>query len=717
MTSGSYKFRLASAPALWTTVAFSIGIWISSITFPTRTSILVLSISAVCLSFLAIGSHKIFRIIPIAFALFSAGCAYYSTQIFIVPQNHISKFGDINAVRGIIVSFPRKHSVYWCMDFKILAVVTDEGIKSASGLVKLNIKNPGEKLNYGQVWEIDSRVCPLTEQFPNFYVHNNAGYLRKLGYYGNIWANGSECHLLDSERGNFFIREIVQPTRDCIRHAFYSSTDSLQSAILSGLILGGDEDIDPKVIRVFSEAGVIHILSVSGLHVAIIAGFIWWLCQKMGVNRRWSAGVAIIMITFYVLLAQWRPSAVRAGLQAIIVLLAPLLGRRTNFPNSIGVAGLLVLCFAPEQLFALGFQLSFSATLGIAYFYPRLVAFGNSILALHNRVSRFIIEAIAVSLSAQIGTLPIIMYHFHRIQLLAPIANLIAVPPLTPTLVLGLIGGLLWNINHFLGKSVIYLAGWGIKFAYIATKFLTSLPIAFVAVKQQYFVIFALFWLFVSTLVWWKRHIGARVITVLSALTFIGFLIPIRRTPFAVFFSLKEGWAVYLYDGRKDAIVMNCKSNDIDRAILPFLFAQGDKTVEMLAIANPYLTSCERKELLNAISHKIEVEDSSTCGNIAINFISRKNILLDVSGRKIFIVGSPTKLASMSADIVLFCESPEFFDSLFIIPPCERILLAPNARRWRKCIDNYYDLSEGALQVEWFADKEKITFAKSSYLP
>ncbi len=198
-------------------------------------------------------------------------------------------------------------------------------------------------------------------------------------------------------------------------------------AILKAMLLGEQQAISPEVRQYFSAAGISHILAVSGLHTGIVALLIYGLLYPLKLftpTRRLRPLIALLVLWMYCFLTGLSPSAVRATIMASFLLVAEALERRNSSLNALFAAAFFMLLYDTNQLFHVGFQLSFAAVSSILLFYPRLNVWGKS----RYRVVRWLSSTLAVSIAAQIGALPISIYYFHTIPLLFLLGNIVVLP-------------------------------------------------------------------------------------------------------------------------------------------------------------------------------------------------------------------------------------------------------------------------------------------------
>jgi competence protein ComEC len=269
-----------------------------------------------------------------------------------------------------------------------------------------------------------------------------------------------------------------------------------ENGLLEALMLGYTDDLDPGLLKSYADSGVIHIIAISGLHLALICQILELALQKRGWGKsgRWIKLVLIIICLWcYSLLSGASPSVIRAAGMFSLTLFAKNVFRETILFNTLAASAFLLICFDPYWIFDTGFQLSYAAVLSLGLFSKPI----RELLPLQNKILRAIWNAISVSIAAQILTTPISIYYFHQFPAYFLIANLLAVPlsslilvggillcictPIHPLAqLLGLILEYLISILNDLIKHISRLPG------AVATNLAFSLP----EVILLYFIIF-----------------------------------------------------------------------------------------------------------------------------------------------------------------------------------------------------------------------------------
>ncbi|MBQ8969373.1 MAG: ComEC/Rec2 family competence protein [Bacteroidaceae bacterium] len=186
--------------------------------------------------------------------------------------------------------------------------------------------------------------------------------------------------------------------------------------LLQAMLLGQRAHLPDSLRGLYQQSGASHILALSGLHLGILFG-LFNLCLLRLLQYRWRYGVGFVGLSLmwgYALVVGFPVSLCRASLMMSLMVIAQmrLVGHDTW--HTLGFSAFLLLLLSPAMLFDVGFQLSFSAVMGLLLYYRRLVAIGMP----RSMWARWLWKAWLISLSAQMGVLPLLLHYFHRISLM-----------------------------------------------------------------------------------------------------------------------------------------------------------------------------------------------------------------------------------------------------------------------------------------------------------
>ncbi|MBK7378119.1 MAG: DNA internalization-related competence protein ComEC/Rec2 [Ignavibacteriales bacterium] len=261
-----------------------------------------------------------------------------------------------------------------------------------------------------------------TQRNPGEFDYNN--YLHSIGISGSLTTYKVSDVIIINPGVNYFDNTIHQ-VRRVLDSKIKSIHLPLTAGFIKGLLLADRSEIDYDTKTQFINTGVVHVLAVSGLHVGYIAMIFLILFGRFNLYLRSIFTMAGLIL--FMFLTNSPDSVIRAVVMSSVIIIAFISNRTTNIFNSLAIAALAILLFKPDELFSPSFQLSFGAVFGIGAVTPQITKYINS-LKLKSKSIRYLFLFLAVSFGAQLGTLPMTMYYFGKLSVVAFIANLIVIP-------------------------------------------------------------------------------------------------------------------------------------------------------------------------------------------------------------------------------------------------------------------------------------------------
>ncbi|MFH1820745.1 MAG: ComEC/Rec2 family competence protein [Candidatus Nealsonbacteria bacterium] len=302
------------------------------------------------------------------------------------------------------------------------------------------------------------------EAFEGF---NYPDYLAKDGIYSVMYF--PEVEFLGQADSNLTSRVYNQIllVKNKLRESIGNTLSEPQSSVLGALILGDKRKLSDDIKNKLNAAGLRHITAVSGLHIMILAGILMSFGLFLGFSRKISFYLVLAFLVFFIILVGLPPSAVRAGIMMVFFLLSQVLGRPRSGLRVIVLTATAMLLINPLLLKSdVGFQLSFLAILGITCFMTPFQRYLKS-------------SVLSVTLSAQVFTLPILIYNFGYFSLISPVTNILVVPFLPFVMILGFAGsiiGLIWlPLGYMLFWPAWLMLSYIIKIAEVADSLSLSL--------------------------------------------------------------------------------------------------------------------------------------------------------------------------------------------------------------------------------------------------
>ena len=227
-----------------------------------------------------------------------------------------------------------------------------------------------------------------------------------------------------------------------VRAELRKAMPDADAALIQGMLFGGYDGIERQTVRDFAATGIVHILSVSGAHVALVAGAVFWLTRRLFISEIGSAAIAGSAIIGYGVISGFSAPVVRSVIMGLIAMAAIGLGRRESASRALTLAVLGMLTYEPRYLFDISFQLSIACTGGLLYLQPPLETWLGKIKT-EKKWQKFILSGFALTLAVQLAVLPLQAWYFGLLPWISFLANLFVVPLLEAVILLGLFGVIL----------------------------------------------------------------------------------------------------------------------------------------------------------------------------------------------------------------------------------------------------------------------------------
>lgn len=463
---------LQSRPIIAISIGWLLGNIIISSFSMTISALILLSIILFLFILLLFGkSTRMLTIIVIACLLAGAGQRYYvdihnKTQLSLLQMDQLDETFSIRAI-GVVTSTVEIDGDRAAFDLLASEVYLTGDINpqylSEKFKVYLTIQHE-EELLLAAEWKRGMSVEIQGEMNTPASKSNEGGfdYLDYLKYNHIHWllkAKGvNSLQEVSAISGSSLFRLLA--VVDELRIRLASPLDKLfskeQSGYLKGLILGIRQELDPEQFRQFSTIGLTHILAISGLHVAVFMYIVTAILRLLRFSKEKIIYALLFFIPFYVALTGASPSVLRAGLMAMLGLVAAKMNVLKDGLHLIAVVALALVVIDPYMIHNISFQLSFIVTIGIIVGVP---AIRRSFLAW--KKGKWLADTMSVTIVAQVVSFPLTIYYFNQFHILSLIANLILVPFISG-IVLPLASFVLFlgHIHSKLAGPFVYIVEW-----------------------------------------------------------------------------------------------------------------------------------------------------------------------------------------------------------------------------------------------------------------
>lgn len=312
----------------------------------------------------------------------------------------------------------------------------------------------------------------MTDQGKEFDYVN---YLRKDGIFYIV--KYPEVEITSHNNGNF-IKSILFSVKDKFLNKMNLSIREPESLLMGGLILGEKSAFDESMRQSFVNTGTIHIVALSGYNVTIVAEWIMKILASFQKNIGLGAGIASILL--FVLMTGGSSTAVRAGIMASLALFARLIGRNYDVSRALILAGVLMVLVNPFILvFDVSFQLSFIATVAVIFYTPKIEKYFLWV------TTRFgLRDIISVTCACYIFVLPFILYKMGNLSLVALPANILILPFIPLTMILGFLSGFAGLLSYFLSVPFGFVSYLFLHYELFIINLFSHLPFAAISIPN-----------------------------------------------------------------------------------------------------------------------------------------------------------------------------------------------------------------------------------------
>ncbi len=357
---------------------------------------------------------------------------------FSIPKNHLKHFSKFQGEPREIhlkVSEVLKPNPYSHRYIANVKKVSNEYV-TGRVIIYCNYDSLSRRLSvdteimvYGKIDSLRSALNP--------YQFDYKSYLEKQQVHGRIYLNQGQWVTIENPTQT--IVGLAQNFRsDLIGKLQKLNFGEEELGVIQALLLGQRNDISEEVYSDYKNAGAVHILAVSGLHIGILLlllQFVLRPLERLPKGKTIKLILIVALLWVYAFIAGLSPSIVRAVTMFSFLAYALYLNRPTNTFNVLALSLFFILLVQPLFLFQVGFQMSYAAVFAIIWLYPKLQAFWQPKFWLSKKVW----QLLSVSIAAQIGVLPLSLYYFHQFPALFFVSNLVVVPFLGIILGLGIL--------------------------------------------------------------------------------------------------------------------------------------------------------------------------------------------------------------------------------------------------------------------------------------
>jgi len=499
-----------------------------------------------------------------------------------------------------------------------------------------------------------------------------------------VYLKENEFEILPGENKTRFNEFIFDSRKRVLNIIRKNIKGEKELGLAEALLIGYKDDLDKTLVQSYSNTGVVHVIAISGLHL----GLIYWLLLQATFllnkrkNIKWLRPVLIIAgLWLFSFLAGAQPSIIRSAVMFTCIVIADSLARKPSIYNTLAFSAFLLLCYNPYWLWDVGFQLSYTAVLSIVIFMQPIYNW----FYIKNKALDFIWKLNAVTLAAQILTLPVSIYHFHQFPNYFLFTNFVAVP-LSSIILIGEIFlcaiSFIPLVAAFTGK----ILSWLIWLMNTYVERIEMLPYALldglqITIVQAIFLLAAVagfgYWLFEKTKIAWKY--GLVALLTFFSLRSVSFIKANNQQKLIVY-NVPQKQAIDIIDGRN------------------YLFV-GDTDL----LADDFVRNFHIKpaRVLNRIEEAGTLKNYFQSGNL-IQYKSKKILLAD--NNSTFMISQD----KIPVDLLVVSKNPKlYFKKLAETFSIKQVVFDGSVPTWKMA---YWKNDCDSLRIPYYDVSEKGAF-------
>lgn len=435
----------------------------------------------------------------------------------------------------------------------------------------------------------------VSGEWRNFSNATNPGEFNQANYYAieGIAGKVVNVKILSKSGAVWILRESLCNLRQSLVKRLYELFDDREASILAKMLLGDGSGLDPEIRELYQENGIVHILSISGLHISLLGMVCYSLLRKMHMPLRGAAVTGAVFIVLYGMLTGFSVSACRAIGMYLIHMLGEVWRKTYDMLTAMGVLLVGLLLRTPRLVYHSGFLLSFASVCGVGLLSPILLKgkwiirpYDSNIRKWTKRRVEKIRAGFSVSLAVTIFTLPLQLFFFYQIPIFSVFLNLLVIPFVGVAMVVGLLVlifpgfSFLTPIEHFIFE---WFEG--------CCLFFEKIPGHTLLIGRPAFWKIIVYYVGVLTGILWGKRLKRRGVLGICILVCLLLTVRIRHEEKITFLDVGQGDCIcvqtqdgrcFLFDGGSGS-----KISVGDRIILPYLQQEGIHTLDGVFLSHP----------------------------------------------------------------------------------------------------------------------------------
>ena len=352
---------------------------------------------------------------------------------------------EINIVGIVASEIEEKGRIKQCE----IEIIAGNGSKIYEGtklyLQMIDTKQQNSKLEYGDLIQVKGKYKePEIQRNRNGFDYKR--YLKTKNIYGTIEVTENITKIKDKQK-NFFMQFCYQ-IRSSIKTKVRQYMPEEIANVMIGILIGDTSEISEKIKKDFDKSNLLHILSVSGDHIGTLTIGIFFLINRMRINKKIGYFIVAIILFFFLFVAGFTPSVVRACMMGILSILANIFHRKSDIWNNLAFSLFVLLWINPFYIEHMGLQLSYLGSIGILLGNIRMTRTIENKSKNLDKIKRYIKDILKITIFAQSMIFPVLLFQFGTISTIFCISNLLVSPLMS---IIILVGFLFYLISFLFG--------------------------------------------------------------------------------------------------------------------------------------------------------------------------------------------------------------------------------------------------------------------------
>jgi len=398
-------------------------------------------------------------------ALAPTDISRYANQTMVV-------YGTIREIPKVTLGEEGNSKVLYQVAVKIGRLPEGEKIQ-VTGVLTVNVRQTSNRpmASHGDEVRLKGEVTPL-HGYNNPAQYDSVAAAERQGIRGRMSIQDQDISIVEKHEDVSW-ESTLALWRGKIIENMERVMPQHHASILAGMLFGGYEGIPRDIVTDFATTGIVHILSVSGSHIALVVGVITVLgtsvARRLAVNGKVVPLFAAGIVTFYAVFCGLTPPVLRSLIMGLIALFAVCFEREKDAIHALLLSALGMMIHEPSLIYDLSFQLSFASSAGLVFLNGKTVAMLTA-------VPTWLARLLAVTIAAQLGVLPFIAWYFNSFSLSSLVANVLIVPLIEGLVILGLFGAGMGLLVGVVGNIIMVLCSLLIGIVIQCTAWLAMIP-------------------------------------------------------------------------------------------------------------------------------------------------------------------------------------------------------------------------------------------------